>query len=111
MASAVLIYSTFGSEKDAQKAVQNLLKMKLVGCAVMFPAKSMYWWKGSIDTAQETILLLKTTKSLVVKAKKELAKKHPYEVPCILDWPAGVNDSYLNWLMESTGKSPKTKKK
>lgn len=111
MASAVLIYSTFGSEKDVQEVAQFLLKKKLVGCAVMFPAKSMYWWKGSIDTAQETILLLKTTKSLVVKAKKELARKHPYEVPCILDWPAGVNDSYLNWLIESTGILKKSMKR
>jgi periplasmic divalent cation tolerance protein len=76
----------------------------------MFPAQSMYWWKGSIDTAQETILLLKTTKSLAVKAKKELAQKHPYEVPCILDWPAGVNYSYLGWLQDATRKRKKVKK-
>lgn len=111
MTSAVLIYSTFGSKKDAQKMATHLLEKKLVGCAVMLPAKSMYWWKGAIDTAQETILLLKTTKSLVVKAKKELAQKHPYEVPCILDWPTGVSDSYLNWLMESTSTASKLKKK
>ncbi len=107
MTSISLIYSTFGSEKDAQKVAKHLLEKKLVGCAVMFPVKSMFWWKGSIDGAQETILLLKTTKSLAVKAKKELVQKQPYKVPCILDWSAGVNDSYLNWLLESTGSAKK----
>ena len=111
MASMVLIYSTFGSEKDAQKVAHSLLQKKLVGCAVMFPAKSMYWWKGSIDTTRETILLLKTTKSLAVKAKKELAQRHPYETPCILDWSAGVNDSYLNWLLDATEISQKRMKR
>ena len=100
----VLIYSTFESEKDAQKVAGTLLKKKLIGCAVFFPAQSMYWWKGAITTGPETILLMKTTKSLAVKAKKEIALKHPYEVPCILDWPAGVNTSYLNWLIGETEK-------
>ena len=111
MTPMTLIYSTFGSEKDAQKLSKFLLEKKLVGCAVMFPAKSMFWWKGSIDTAQETILLLKTTKSLAVKAKKELARKHPYDVPCILDWSAGANDSYLGWLLSVTQKTKKIKKR
>jgi periplasmic divalent cation tolerance protein len=111
MASVVLIYSTFGSEKDAQDMCGALLKKKLIGCGVFFQAQSMYWWKGSIESTSETILLLKTTKPLAVKAKKELAKIHPYEVPCILDWPVGANDSYLNWIMETTEIVKKTKKK
>jgi periplasmic divalent cation tolerance protein len=111
MGSFVLIYSTFEKQQHARKMATHLLEKKLVGCAVMFPAQSMYWWEGSIAASDETILLLKTTKSLAVKAKKELAQKHPYTVPCILDWSAGVNVPYWNWLLEVTSKDKKHKKK
>ncbi len=111
MASSVLIYSTFENYEQARSVSKHLLEMRLVGCSVMLPAQSMYWWKGAITQSSEVVLLLKTTKSLAVKAKKELSKKHSYAVPCILDWPVGVNDSYLNWLMESTKKTKKRKKR
>lgn len=111
MNSFVILYSTFEKQKHAQKVASHLLEKKLIACAVLLPAQSMYWWKGSITASPETVLIAKTTKSLAVKAKKELDQKHPYEVPCILEWSAKPNQAYWNWVLESTQKTKKPKKK
>lgn len=106
-----LIYSTFGNQETAETAAKKLLEKHLIGCAVFLPAKSMYWWKGQLETAQEVILLAKTPKSKSVNAQKELEKIHPYETPCVLGISSNVNVSYLQWLMKATTSATKPKKK
>lgn len=109
MPNFVLIYSTFENQKSAEKAATHLLKKRYIACAMFLQGNSLFWWKGRIDHAQETILLAKTPKSTAVKAKKELENIHPYEVPCILTLPADASAPYLKWAMEET--TPKPKKK
>ncbi len=104
-----LIYSTFESQNDASDAATILLNKRLIACAVFLEGNSLFWWKGRIDHARETILLAKTPKSLIVKARAELEKIHPYETPCILTLPAEANALYLKWAVNET--TPKTKKK
>ncbi len=102
----VVLYSTFESQNDAADAATILLNKRLIACAVFLEGNSLFWWKGRIDHARETILLAKTPKSTEVKARKELEKIHPYEVPCILTLPAGANESYLKWAMSETSHKP-----
>lgn len=52
-----LIYSTFANQESAEKAAKQLLQKRLIGCAVFIPSKSMYWWKGQLETTQEVVLL------------------------------------------------------
>ena len=113
MSTFSLIYSTFANKEDAEKAATHLLQKRLIGCAVFLPAHSMYWWKGAIESSPEVLLLAKTTRAKSVKARAELAKIHPYETPCILEWAAEPNASYLNWLMGEVRetKKPTQKKK
>jgi periplasmic divalent cation tolerance protein len=106
-----MIYSTFGNQESAEKAAKKLLEKRLIGCAVFFPAKSMYWWKGQLETAQEAILLAKTIKSKSVNVQKELEKIHPYETPCIIEISSKANPGYLQWLMKETTMPKKQKKK
>lgn len=109
MTNFALIYSTFENQKSAEKAAEHLLTKRLIACAMFLQGNSMFWWKGRIDHAQEIILLAKTPNSMEVKARKELEKIHPYEVPCILTLPADASAPYLKWAMGET--IPKTKKK
>ncbi len=72
---------------------------------------SLFWWKGKIDRARETILLAKTPKSMEVKARKELEKIHPYEVPCVLTLAADANTEYLKWAEKETTQTARKRKK
>ena len=60
---------------------------------------SSYWWKGSIEEADEFIITAKTRLSLVGKITEEVKNIHSYEVPEILALPVlDGNKDYLDWL-------------
>ena len=111
MPAMSLIYSTFGNQEAAEKTAKKLLERHLIACAVFFPASSMYWWKGQLESAQEVILLAKTPKSKSVNARAELEKIHPYETPCVLEIPSSANADYFKWLVKETALPQKPKKK
>ena len=65
--------------------------------------ESRFWWKGKIDRANETLLIVKTKKANFKKIEAEVKKMHSYEVPEIIAVPiaAGSKD-YLDWIEDST---------
>lgn len=97
----ILLYCPFPSEKSARAAAHLLLSKKLIACANIFPSKSFYTWKGKLQKEKEFILLAKTTSSNAKKAKAELEKLHPYELPCVLELKANANEKYSNWVKSS----------
>lgn len=104
-----MIYATFGNQESAETAAKKLLEKRLIACAMFLGGKSIYWWKGSLEQTNETVLLAKTPKSMVVKARTELEKIHPYETPCILTLPVDSNPAFLKWAVTET--NPKLKKR
>ncbi|MEN6532978.1 MAG: divalent-cation tolerance protein CutA, partial [Bryobacteraceae bacterium] len=69
-------------------------------CVNVIPgAKSIYRWQGEIEDAPETLLLIKSRRSLFDAVRMELEKSHSYEVPEVVA-VAIVEGSlgYLSWL-------------
>ena len=68
--------------------------------------RSIYVWKGGLETADERQLVIKTTRARVDELKVRLIALHPYELPEILVLPVidGL-DRYLSWVVESTRKT------
>ena len=91
-----IIYSTFGTRKDATKCVDSLLSSKLIACSTIYPVESRYIWKGKKDVSREFVTIMKT--SVPVKVKKMLLKIHPYDIPCVLSWKVDSNKSYEKWV-------------
>ena len=100
--AVVKLYVPCGSEKEAKALAISLLKDRLIACATMFPAKSLYWWKGEIKDEEEIVLLCTTREELIGNARRSLEEKHSYETPCILEFGAKANDSYTQWVTEVT---------
>jgi periplasmic divalent cation tolerance protein len=98
----IILYVTNPDLKTAKKIGNALLKKKLIACANYFPITSGYWWKGKIANDKEIVALLKTKKENWVKVKKEAAKMHPYEVPCIIKLNVSANKEYEKWVKKST---------
>ena len=68
--------------------------MQIVG-----PITSTYWWKGSIETAEEWLCLIKTSQNLYADLEKVIKEMHPYETPEIIAIPILTGSSdYLQWL-------------
>ena len=67
--------------------------------------QSKFWWKGKIDSASESLLIVKTRAALLDKVIASVKRKHSYTVPEIIAMPiVGGNTDYLDWIDESTQK-------
>ena len=103
MSEVVLVYVTCPSEETAHEIGRAMVEKQHAACANIIPGmKSIYRWQGQIESANETILILKTVKhnwSALFDAVKAM---HPYDVPCIVALPVeGGHKPYLEWIGQS----------
>ncbi len=103
-AGLIVVYTTFPTEKDAQKASAELVEEKLAACVNIFPGMvSIYRWEGAIENGSEVAMLVKTRKELEPQVLEALAAKHPYTIPALIVFePRKVAASYLEWLYNQT---------
>jgi periplasmic divalent cation tolerance protein len=99
---AVLVISTFPDETSAADAAAILVKKKLCACATLFPVRSIYSWKGSVEDQHECAVFFKSVNATKEKLKKAIAELHSYSVPEIIELSlSGVSKSYFEWMVES----------
>ena len=98
-----VVLVTASSEKEARKIGTALLKEKLAACVNVVPKiTSSYWWKGRIEKASESLLIVKTKKSRVPKLIQKVKSVHSYTVPEVISLPIlQGNPDYLRWIDES----------
>ncbi|MDK2372564.1 MAG: divalent-cation tolerance protein CutA [Candidatus Korarchaeota archaeon] len=90
-------------EGDAEKLASSLLGEKLAACISFFQVRSLYWWKGKIERAQEFLLIIKTADELMDRLIEYLTGIHPYDVPEIVVLPVErVWEAYERWLRDVT---------
>ena len=81
-----------------------LVGRRLAACANLVPGvRSIYRWKGRVEEANETLLVLKTTAARLPDLYAALPGLHPYEVPEGIALPVGeALGSYAAWVEEET---------
>jgi periplasmic divalent cation tolerance protein len=95
-----LILCTCPDKETAKKLAQLLVSKNLAACVNILPGLlSVYEWQGKIETVQESLLLIKSTKAHYQKIEAMLFEHHPYEVPEIIALPfeRGL-PAYLEWI-------------
>ncbi|HTT35681.1 MAG TPA: divalent-cation tolerance protein CutA [Thermoplasmata archaeon] len=84
------------------RLVRAALRRRLAACANVLPARSTYWWRGAVESADESVVLLKTVPKRVGALFRFLAARHPYEVPEILELDVPrVHPPYLAYLADT----------
>ena len=98
-----LVLITASSAQEADKLTELLIQGKLAACVNQVPGmKSTYWWKGRVEQAQETLLLVKTLKTRVKEVVKAVKKNHSYAIPEVIALRIKEgNRDYLKWIKES----------
>jgi len=96
----IQVFTSVEDKEVADKIGETLLKKRLAGCVqIMGPVLSMYWWKGSVERAEEWLCLIKSERSLYSQLEKAIRKVHPYETPEIIAVPVACgSEDYLEWL-------------
>jgi periplasmic divalent cation tolerance protein len=65
--------------------------------------RSVYRWKGRVETAGETLLVVKTSAPRVRACLARLAQAHPYDVAeGVVLTASGALDAYVRWASEAT---------
>ncbi|MBE0478046.1 divalent-cation tolerance protein CutA [Candidatus Aerophobetes bacterium] len=96
----IQVITTCEKKEDAEQIAKNLIEKRLAGCIqILGPILSTYWWKGSVERAEEWLCFIKSKKSCFADIEKTIKKIHPYEIPEIIALPIvqGSKD-YLTWL-------------
>lgn len=96
----IVILITASTGAEAQQIADKLLAQRKAACVNIIPnVHSLFWWKGEIDSAEETILIVKSRASLIDEIVSLVKEVHSYEVPEVIALPlVGGNQDYLNWL-------------
>jgi periplasmic divalent cation tolerance protein len=96
----IVVLITAGSKEEAHKIAESLVNGKKAACVnIVAGVDSLFRWEGKIESARESLLLVKTRASLLPEIVSLVKEIHSYEVPEIIALPiiAGSED-YLKWL-------------
>jgi periplasmic divalent cation tolerance protein len=105
MERAVLVYTTWPSFVEAERAGRAIVERRLAAGVNILPGMiSHYWWQGKIERAEEAMMIFKTRASLADAVAAAVKEMHVYEVPAITVLPIESADAaYYRWILEETG--------
>lgn len=99
----LLVYCTVGDDQEAKRIAESLLNKNLVACCnIINGVKSIYRWEGTIESSDESLLMMKTTEKHYEQLEKEIKMVHSYSVPEIIATQVvkGSN-AYIDWILEN----------
>ena len=98
--NAIVVLVTTSSEEEANRIAQLLLGSRKAACINIVPrVDSLFWWQGKLDSAQESLLIIKTRASVLPEIISLVKEAHKYEVPEIIALPIiGGSQDYLKWI-------------
>jgi len=100
---AIVIQCTASSRDEAHRIARALLEAKLAACvSLVGKVESHSWWQGAIESANEVLLLVKTTRERFDAVRAMIVANHSYEVPEIIALPVVAgHEPYLKWIEDS----------
>ena len=103
---ARIVLTTAANPEEAGRLAHILVEERLAACATLVPGvQSIYRWKDAVETATETMMLIKTGPEQLAALETRLLELHSYETPEFLVLGVeGASEPYLEWLLGALGK-------
>jgi len=100
MTSAIVVLTTCSDAGEADRIARSLIENRLAACVQVLPQiRSIYRWKDAIESAEEHLLLIKSTSAKFSAIRASIESLHSYEVPEIVALPIEEGSTkYMNWL-------------
>ena len=101
----VVALVTCPDEATALSIARALVEERLAACVnVGGPIRSVYRWRGTVEEADERLLVLKARADRLGALAERLAELHPYDVPELLAFPVASGlGPYLDWVRAEGG--------
>lgn len=98
----IVLFITTATAEEAQRISRVLLEQKKVACVNIVPrVNSLFWWQGKLDSAEESLLIVKTKASLLSEIVPVVKEIHSYDIPELIALPIiGGNQDYLEWIQK-----------
>lgn len=102
--NARLVLCTCPDATTAARLARMLVDERLAACVnAIGGVASTYRWNGAIETADEVLLVIKTSAERFDAMQARLVAEHPYDVPEVLAIdPAAGYAPYLAWVERET---------
>jgi periplasmic divalent cation tolerance protein len=104
MTDKIVVLATCGSVKEASRIARSLVERRLAACVNILevPVLSIYRWKGKIESAKESLLLIKSSRKRFTAVESAIKQLHSYKLPEIIALPIERGSrGYLTWLGKS----------
>jgi periplasmic divalent cation tolerance protein len=101
--SVISIYAVFARADEAERIGRTVVEERLAACInILGPIRSIYRWKGKIETADEVAAILKTHHWRSDALIERITELHSYDVPCVVAWPIEkVVARYADWVEDT----------
>ncbi|HEX6997356.1 MAG TPA: divalent-cation tolerance protein CutA [Gammaproteobacteria bacterium] len=104
---ALLVLTTCGTPAAAERLARALVSERLAACVNRIDGvTSCYRWKGEVEEADESLLVIKTTEDRYAAVERAIRQQSDYELPEVV--AVGVErglPDYLAWIRESLEKA------
>jgi len=96
----IVVFITTNTAGEAQRIATLLLEQRQAACVNIIPeVDSRFWWEGELDSAQESLLVIKTRASRLLEIINLVKGVHSNTIPEIIALPiVGGNQDYLDWI-------------
>jgi len=103
MTDKLLVLTTTGTDSEAKKIAQMLVERYLAACVNIIPRiQSVYRWEGKMESAEEYLLIVKTTRDKENEVHAAIRELHSYDLPECISIPIeGGSSEYLRWITDS----------
>jgi periplasmic divalent cation tolerance protein len=101
--SVISVYAVFANAEEAERIGRNMVEERLAACVnILGPVRSIYRWKGKIESADEVAAIFKTHHWRTDALIERIAALHSHEVPCIVSTSIDkILGSYADWVEDS----------
>ena len=96
----IVLFITAADDEEARQISRLLLERRKAACVnIIARVDSLFWWEDKLDSAQESLLIIKTKASLLPEIINLVKGVHSNIVPEIIALPIiGGNQEYLQWI-------------
>ena len=100
----LVAYVTCPNREIADQIAGQLVEQRHAACVNIIPGLvSVYRWQNKIETAEEVLLMIKTTEDAFTGLRDAVLALHPDELPEIVAVPINTGlPGYLSWVAQET---------
>ena len=98
-----IVTTSVGSREDGKAIARALVEQRLAACVQITPIDSVYRWAGSVEEAEEHLLICKIRQADYAVVEAAIRARHAYDLPEIIAVPITQGaKAYVTWLAAAT---------